>query len=178
MDKAVLADIDLQVQLRLDYLKEDYQEYDVEEMAEIERQLPDYFHRHLGKDLFCYVAREGEDIVSCALLLVVEKPMNPSFINGKTGTVFNVYTKPSFRRKGYAKKIMSDLIKDAEEMKLSVVDLKSTEMGYPLYASIGFKDVQSHYHEMKWTNKHLKRDTLILVLEKSANTIISEKDSI
>ena len=152
MDKAVLADIDLLVQLRLDYLKEDYQEYDEKEMAEIERQLPDYYHRHLGKDLFCYVAREGEDIVSCALLLVVEKPMNPSFINGKTGTVFNVYTKPSFRKKGYAKRVMSDLLADAEEMKLCVIDLKSTEMGYPLYASLGFKDAQSHYHEMKWTN--------------------------
>ncbi len=37
-------------------------------------------------------------------LLIVEKPMSPSFITGKTGTVLNVYTKPEYRNKGYAKK--------------------------------------------------------------------------
>ena len=50
---------------------------------------------------------------------------------------------------------MKDLLADAEEMKLSVVDLKSTEMGYPLYASLGFRDAQSHYHEMKWINNNI-----------------------
>ena len=32
--------------------------------------------------------------------------MSPAFINGKTGTVLNVYTCPDYRHKGYARLIM------------------------------------------------------------------------
>lgn len=58
--------------------------------------------------------------------------------------------KPSYRHRGYAKKIMEKLLSDAVEKKLSVVELKSTEDGYHLYKSVGFTDEMSKYHVMKW----------------------------
>jgi len=115
--------------------------------------LPEYFRTHLGKDLFCYIVRDGKDIVSCAFLLVVEKPMSPAFINGKTGTVFNVYTLPAHRHKGYAGLIMKELISDARKMALCTVELKATDAGYSLYRSVGFIDDVSKYHLMKWKNQ-------------------------
>ena len=58
-------------------------------MTVIERDLPDYFIRTLirtlTKNIFAYIGRNEQEIVACALLLVVEKPMGPAFINGKTG---------------------------------------------------------------------------------------------
>lgn len=56
--------------------------------------------------------RDNGIIAGCALLLVAEKPNSPAFITGKTGTVFNVYTNPKYRRKGYAKKIMNQILAD------------------------------------------------------------------
>ena len=78
--------------------------------------------------------------------------MSPAFITGRTGTVLNVYTKPRYRHKGYAKEIINKLLADAVEKNLSVVELKSTEDGYHLYQSVGFTDEVSKYHSMKWYN--------------------------
>ena len=85
-------------------------------------------------------------------LLIVEKPMSPAFINGKTGLVLNVYTCPSYRRKGCAKTIMEALLSEAKKMKISVIELKATEDGYPLYRSVGYLEKGSKYQIMQWKN--------------------------
>ena len=109
--------------------------------------------RSMSKDLFCYIVREGKAVVSCAFLLLVEKPMSPAFVNGKTGTVFNVYTRPPFRRKGYARAVMEELLTDAKRMGLCTVDLKATDAGYALYRSVGFTDDVSKHQPMRWNNE-------------------------
>ena len=151
-EKARNTDIDSLVELRIRYLQEDFGGLSDNDMDAIKNNLPGYFLSHLGKDLFCYVIRSGEKIVSCAFLLIIEKPMSPAFINGKTGTILNVYTLPDFRHKGYAGMIMKQIIADAKEMELCTIDLKSTDAGYSLYRSVGFRDDVSHYHFMKWNN--------------------------
>ena len=150
VEKAGRKDIGALVGLRLSYLLEDHGPMEEGVLSSIQESLPLYFSSHLNKDLFAYCLREGEEIVSVALLLVVEKPMSPAFLNGRTGTVLNVYTRPSSRRRGYARMVMEALLSEAKRMELSVVELKATEAGYPLYGSLGFKDDLSRYREMKW----------------------------
>lgn len=152
-EKAAKQDIELLTKLRAAYLIEDYGDLDEKELTVIERDLPDYFNKNLNKNIFAYIGRNEQEIVACALLLVVEKPMSPAFINGKTGTVLNVYTKPEYRRNGYAKKIMDMLLEDAATMGLCTVELKATEDGYSLYKSVGFKDSVSKYNLMEWHNE-------------------------
>ena len=72
------------------------------------------------------------------------------FINGKTATVLNVYTRPSCRHKGYARMVMDAMIADAKEQNIVDIELKSTEEGYELYRSVGFEDDHTKYHRMKW----------------------------
>lgn len=144
------TDITALTELRLAYLEEDHGKLSEGEIELISRDLPNYFARNLNQNLFCYLIREREEIAACAFLLVVEKPMSPSFLTGRTGTVLNVYTKPSYRHKGYARQIMEKLLADAADKNLSVVDLKSTEDGYRLYQSVGFADDESAYHLMKF----------------------------
>ena len=146
-EKATIKDINGLTDLRLAYLQEDLGVITDKEL--IQESLPGYYEKHLNKDLMVYVARDEEDIVSCAFLLIVEKPMSPSFITGKTGTVLNVYTKPEYRNKGYAKKLMTMMLEDATAQDVSVIELKSTEDGYSLYKSVGFEDVVVKYHNMK-----------------------------
>ena len=146
-EKATIKDINGLTDLRLAYLQEDLGVITDKEL--IQESLPGYYEKHLNKDLMVYVARDDEDIVSCAFLLIVEKPMSPSFITGKTGTVLNVYTKPEYRNKGYAKKLMTMMLEEATAQDVSVIELKSTEDGYLLYKSVGFEDVVVKYHNMK-----------------------------
>ena len=146
-EKATIKDINGLTDLRLAYLQEDLGVITNKEL--IQESLPGYYEKHLNKDLMVYVARDEEDIVSCAFLLIVEKPMSPSFITGKTGTVLNVYTKPEYRNKGYAKKLMTMMLEDATAQDVSIIELKATEDGYSLYKSVGFEDVVVKYHNMK-----------------------------
>lgn len=153
VENADIEDAASLTELRLAYLEEDYGKLSKRDIEIIRRDLPDYFIKNLNQNLFCYLIRDKEEIAACAFLLVIEKPMSPAFITGRTGTVLNVYTKPQYRHKGYAKEIMSKLLTDAAEKNLSVVELKSTEDGYRLYQSVGFTDDVSKYHSMKWSNQ-------------------------
>ena len=149
IDKASDKEIDELVELRLAYLQEDLGEISESDLQSLKGALPQYFSKHLNRDLIVYIAREEEEVFACAFLLVIEKPMSPMFITGKTGTVLNVYTKPEYRKKGYAKQLMNALLEDAKANELSVIELKATEDGYQLYKSVGFEDVVSKYHNMR-----------------------------
>ena len=149
IDKASDKDIEELVGLRLAYLQEDLGEISASDLQSLKGALPQYFRKHLNRDLFVYIAGEEKEILACAFLLVVEKPMSPAFITGKTGTVLNVYTKPEYRKRGYAKQLMNALLEDAKANELSVIELKATEDGYQLYKSVGFEDVVSKYHNMR-----------------------------
>ena len=78
VEKARTGDIEALVKLRLSYLLEDNGSLDAQDLAAIKRELPGYFQAHLDKDLFVYVIRDGQNIVSCAFFLVAEKPMSPT----------------------------------------------------------------------------------------------------
>ncbi len=156
-EKAVPKDINMLTELRIAYLQEDLGEMTEADLELIKSSLPCYYEKHINKDLLVYVARNKEDIISCAFLLIVEKPMSPSFITGKTGTVLNVYTKPEYRNKGYAKKLISMMLEDAAAQGVSVIELKSTEDGYSLYKAVGFEDVGAKYHNMKIVLQQLVR---------------------
>lgn len=148
-DKATIKDIGVLTDLRIAYLQEDLGVISDKDLEVIQGSLPIYYEKHINKDFIAYVAKDNEDIVSCAFLLIVEKPISPSFITGKTGTVLNVYTKPEYRKKGCAKKLMTMMLEDARAEDVSVIELKATEDGYSLYKSVGFEDVVAKYHNMK-----------------------------
>ncbi len=148
-DKATKKDIGALTELRISYLQEDLGVISDENLELMQATLPSYYEKHLNKDLIVYVTRDEMDIVSCAFLLIVEKPMSPSFITGKTGTVLNVYTKSEYRKRGYAKKLITMMLEDAKAEGVSVIELKATEDGYLLYRSVGFEDAVAKYHNMK-----------------------------
>ncbi len=149
-EKADLNDLSSLINLRIAYLLEDYGELPENKIKEITNNLNSYFQKHLNNDLLVFVCRDVDKIVSCCFLCVTEKPSNPSFINGRTGTILNVYTLPEYRRKGIAGKLIKMLLNEAETSKLDFVELKATDSGYPLYKSLGFEDVLSKYHNMKF----------------------------
>ncbi len=149
-ETANINDLSFLIELRIDYLTEDYGKIPEDKLSVIKNNLPSYFKKHLNDDLFAFICRDKDKIVSCCFLYVSEKPSNPSFINGKTGTILNVYTKPEYRRNGIARTLLKMLIDKSEKIGLDFVELKATDSGYNLYKSIGFEDTVSKYHNMKY----------------------------
>lgn len=143
-------EIDLLVKMRVLYLREDFRNTPDEKFARIAENLPAFFERHIETDLFAFGAFENSEIVSVALLLVVEKPCNPRFITGKTGEIFNVYTLPEYRRQGISINLMKLFMDYAKEINLDFVELKATKDGYPLYKKLGFVEDKLSCVPMKY----------------------------
>lgn len=149
--KAGKEHIALLTEIRIKYILEDFGSSAADNETELRRSLSGYFEAHLGRDMFAYLAEDCGKIIASAFLVVSEKPANPSFPRGRTGTVMNVYTEKEYRRQGIASAIMKMLIADAERLELDFVELKATGEGYPLYDSLGFKETGSTYINMKYT---------------------------
>jgi len=50
----------------------------------------------------------------------------------------NMYTKPEYRRKGIAIKILDILVKESNNKGITAISLEATDMGRPLYEKYGF----------------------------------------
>ncbi|MBQ5334686.1 MAG: GNAT family N-acetyltransferase [Oscillospiraceae bacterium] len=148
------ADIPAVVRLRLAYLAD---EHGVPETAldpRIAAQLPAYFAAHLSKDCFAALWESPDGTPAAAALLVThDMPANPSFPTGRAGTVYSVYTAPSYRRQGVASALIALLLETAERERLDRVRLSATAGGKPLYEKIGFSAMAAHYTEMEYICK-------------------------
>ncbi len=140
--QATASDIPELVQMRIGYLTADLGEISPTQSRELLFEVSNYLHFKLGRDLMAVVACDEESggIVACAWLLLVDKPPSPRFPHGRTGVLFNVYTRTAWRRQGLARRVMECLIADARARALDVLELHATEDGYPLYRSLGFED--------------------------------------
>jgi ribosomal protein S18 acetylase RimI-like enzyme len=150
MRKADISDIDELIKIRLAYLEDDYNGLTTIQSETVRKQLPGYFRDHIGIDFIAYIAEEEREVLSSVFLLIVEKPANPHFLTGKTGTILNVYTKPEYRRQGLAGLLLAQAIQDSKEMELSYLELSASKAGYPLYKKLGFVESVSDYVPMKY----------------------------
>ena len=137
-----VSDITELMELRLAYLTDDFGSLGEGESASLLEELAPYLRARIGRDLKVFVARDtGAGMIACsAWLLLVDKPPSPRFPHGRTGVLFNVYTRPEYRRRGLATRVMRALIAEARDLELDVVELHATDDGYPLYVSLGFAD--------------------------------------
>ncbi len=146
------ADIPELCRLRLAYLTEDLGEMTPGMRTQISQQLPLYFAAHLGRDCFVNAAALPDGtLAGNVILCCTEKPANPFFPSGKSGTVLGVYTVPQYRGCGIATKLMQMLIADARAQQLDRIVLGATKMGRPVYEKLGFVPQHSAYTDMVLT---------------------------
>ena len=148
-DVANLTDIQELVRLRILYLIDDLGSITDEEREGMEKQLPGYFERELGKKLIAFVARAEGRLVATAYLLIIEKPANPSFLNGLDSEVMSVYTEEGYRGRGICTNLMRNMIEYAREHQICRIDLVATDEGYPIYKKLGFEDKAQKYTDMR-----------------------------
>jgi len=128
------------ISLRITFLIECFNINETEKNI-IQNELEQYFYKHINKNDFIGIIGEyNGEIVSVAYLIINEKPANLNMINGKGGTLLNVYTFPEYRRKGISKKLIQKILEEAKTYELKFIDLMATEDGYNLYKKLGFND--------------------------------------
>lgn len=138
--KATIQDIDDLIKFRIDFLTDEYGPLPSANEEEIREQLKYYFIKHIRLgDFIAFFAKENGEIVSGAFLAIQERPANPFFISGITGTLLNVLTYPEYRRKGIATEVLLALIQDAQNHDVMSIDLFATEDGKQLYEKLGFQ---------------------------------------
>jgi ribosomal protein S18 acetylase RimI-like enzyme len=137
--QAVAADVAALAALRLDMDAERHQipfdrdeyiaAFESAERAEIERGA------HVA-----WIAEVDGAIVAAVLLIVSVMPPNFTELHRNRGFVSSVYCRPAYRRRGITRRLMEMLIEHAHEQKLQRLVLWASDMGRPLYESLGFRD--------------------------------------
>ena len=139
--KLTQDDKEIFIKLRMAYITDTFENINGSNTKEIKNNLELYFNEHINKkDFVGIICEYNGKIVSAAYLVIKNFPPNPSMVNGKTGTLLNVYTFPEYRKNGIAKRIIEEIIKEAKLMGVNSIDLKSTDDGYNLYKNLGFTD--------------------------------------
>jgi ribosomal protein S18 acetylase RimI-like enzyme len=102
----------------------------------------DYFKKHLPDDSFIsWIALDEGNIAATSGLCFFCTP--PAFSNpsGNTAYIMNIYTKPGYRNRGIASKLMGHIIQEARSKECSKITLHASDMGRPIYEKLGFRDV-------------------------------------
>jgi ribosomal protein S18 acetylase RimI-like enzyme len=77
-------------------------------------------------------------LAACGLGVIDRRLPSPYNGSGLVGHVFGIVTHPAYRRRGYARAIMSALLDWFDGRGLTRVDLNASADGQPLYRSLGF----------------------------------------
>lgn len=111
--------------------------------AKLELKLRGDFEEYVPQEKFTTYAMEIDgEIVSAAFLIIDERPSGLKNLNGRYGTIINIFTYPEHRVNGYATSVMNYLIVDVYAIFVSVLDLYSTNARKRLYEKLGFKEVE------------------------------------
>jgi GNAT superfamily N-acetyltransferase len=138
---------DLFVKLRFEYFS--MSDFDINEfeMNELKNNLTKYFYESIeNNDFLGMICEYRKEIIAVAYLAINKLPPNPNFINGKTGTLLNVFTYPEYRNQGIATELLKKIVEEAKRENINIISLSSTKDGEKLYRKLGFKE--SEYKEM------------------------------
>lgn len=137
--KAVLEDIEILTETRIIVLRAANQLSDDVEMYDVKEHSYLYYQKALSEDSHvAYLVFDGNEFVGAggiSFFQVMPKFHNPT---GKKAYIMNMYTKPEYRRKGIAYKILDLLVAEAKQRGIHAISLEATDMGKPLYEKYGF----------------------------------------
>ena len=109
-----------------------------------------YLEDHLRRgDVLILLAMEGETPAAACMACLLETLPLPHCLSGKTAELLNVYTRPNFRRRGYAETLLRRMAAELRGCGVEKLTLFYTDAGYPLYQKLGFVPME------RWLEKAL-----------------------
>lgn len=102
----------------------------------------DYFRTAIANNSYIgIIAEENGVFAGTGGICLHIHPPSYAVTNGKSACLLNMYTRPGFRGRGVAGRILAELVEKAREMECGQVFLNASSMGKPLYQKFGFTDV-------------------------------------
>lgn len=142
--RAAITDIDLLTETRIIVLRAANKLSQSVDMTEVRNQSYAYYQQALTKEThIAYLAFDGEEVVGTGGVSFFR--VMPTFHNssGYKAYIMNMYTKPEYRRKGIAYRILDTLVADSKRKGISAISLEATDMGRPLYKAYGFANMNN-----------------------------------
>ena len=134
--KLTVNDLDVFIKMHINQLREEGAKEDID----LEPALKDYYLRHLSDGTFVsWLALDNDRIIGTSGMSIVEKPPYFGCPSGKIGLLSNMFTDPSYRRKGIAKTLLSKVIDEAKTQGCGTVQITASNMGVLLYSDYGFE---------------------------------------
>ncbi|MES2678417.1 MAG: GNAT family N-acetyltransferase [Bacteroidota bacterium] len=138
--KAGPNDLVTLINLRLDFAFELNGQKNADEIAGLTKHLTEYFKKALDNNTcIFYLASHKDMAVGIGGLVLREVPGNFKNPDGNWAYLMNMYTIPSFRRKGICAKILNLLIEDANRHGIKAFELHATKEGEFVYKQNGFE---------------------------------------
>ena len=139
--KADKSDIELAMKIRLEMLRvvnnlSDEYLYDDSFVNESRK----YFE---SGNQTTVLAFDGKEVIGCASMSYIWIMPTFSHPTGNRSHLMNVYTRKEYRGLGIAKQMVQLLIDEAKKKGCTEISLDATEMGRPLYESLGFTASES-----------------------------------
>lgn len=124
------------------------------DLGDIEQESGNYYEQSLSSgNHVAYLVYEEEALVGTggiSFYQVMPTCDNPT---GRKAYIMNMYTDPSYRRRGLARQMLEQLLGEARERGVDFITLEATKMGRPLYESCGFVPMGSEMRYMPITEK-------------------------
>jgi predicted acetyltransferase len=137
--KATQTDIEILVDMRIAFSIELMGAQSQKNIDELKIQLKKYFTSTINQTCFAYIAKCQNQLVGVGELIIRTQPGNFKNPTGVVGYLMNMYTIPTFRRKGICAQLLNDLINDAKQKGITLFELHATQAGEHVYIQNGFK---------------------------------------
>jgi GNAT superfamily N-acetyltransferase len=142
-------DIPLMTATRIDYLTEMQGERPDQYVQELQDNLQQFFKVTMQDGSFFALLAEYEGkVVSYGGMILKKIPGDFNQSSYLEGDILNMYTLPSYRRKGISSLILEALLREAKKLGISKVALHCSKDGEPLYRKYGFEDPIYPYLEL------------------------------
>jgi GNAT superfamily N-acetyltransferase len=141
--RATVADAPLLADMRIEFMRivKDGGSLDEEDWRP---GLTGYFSRGLRREsIHAWLCLEDEVVIATAALKVLPVRKGRGAEGLRDGYIMSVYTRPGYRRRGIAARLLSMAIAEARLLGLRRLSLHPTEEGLALYRGLGFRPFRS-----------------------------------
>ena len=113
--RATIEDIDLLTKTRIEVLRAANRLSDDTDLSEVEIQSYNYYQKALRDDShIAYLAFDGTRFVGAGAVSFFQVMPTYHNLSGNKAYIMNMYTRPEYRRRGIAIKILDMLIKESK----------------------------------------------------------------
>jgi GNAT superfamily N-acetyltransferase len=138
-------DLDLILQMRLDFLSEVRGLAPVEATDEFRAETRAFIHRTQREDrLRTWIAEEHGKVLGIVWVVVNDVPPLPEDARSREGYIINEYVKPAARGRGVGRLLLGAALGSADKLGIRRFFLFATDAGKPLYVNEGFTSTERY----------------------------------